>query len=103
MAIGDKIVLDDDFHLSKDFSSWNLVYEKKGGVNPTTGKQSVSMNQTYHANLRQALEMYVNQSLKETGSVAELIERLTALETKIEEMEINGVQVSGFGGNDGKS
>lgn len=87
MAIGDKIIIDENYSLVKDYGSWNLVYSKTGEVNPLTGKAQKSENTSYHMNLRDALKWYLNQAMKDSATVNEILTRIDEVERKIETME----------------
>ena len=49
-----------------------------------TGKPSISRDASYHANLKQALVVYLDKSLKGSTDVQDVIRRITEAEERIE-------------------
>lgn len=86
------IKLDDDYRIESDLSSWNLVLERVGKVNPNTGKPSVTRDISYHVNLKHALETYCDACLKSCNSIPEVIEKIKELNTRIEALNLEGLK-----------
>ena len=80
------IQLDEYYRIEEDAASWNLIYEKEGEINAKTGKPSISRDASYHANLKQALVMYLDKSLKGSTDVQDVIQRISEAEARIEAM-----------------
>jgi ferritin-like metal-binding protein YciE len=78
------IKLDDDFRIETDIASWNLVYEKTHQEIGRAGKPKVSRNMTFHANLKHALQAYLDESAKQADSVESLLEVIKQAESNIE-------------------
>lgn len=78
------IQLDEFYRIEEDAASWNLIYEKEGEINDKTGKPSISRDASYHANLKQALVVYLDKSLKGSTDAQDVIRRITEAEERIE-------------------
>lgn len=78
------IQLDEFYRIEEDAVSWNLIYEKEGEINDKTGKPSISRDASYHANLKQALVVYLDKSLKGSTDAQDVIRRITEAEERIE-------------------
>lgn len=83
-----KYRIDDNWWVESDSSSYNLHYEKEGDINPNTGKPMVARDVTYHARLKDALKYYLNETMKESSDVRELIARIENAEQKIEALKL---------------
>lgn len=70
------ITLDKEYRIERDIASWNLVWEKHGAINPTTGKPKISRDMTFHPTLQYALEAYSDKVLGECSSVQEVLEKI---------------------------
>lgn len=77
------IQLDEHYRVEEDSNSWNLVYEKLGDINPNTGKPIVSSNVSYHANLKQALVCYLNESASGSTELQDVIRHISEAEDRI--------------------
>lgn len=74
----------ENYSIVKDSFSWNLQYEAIGEINPATGKPTVSTKTTYHGNLEQALNNFIDD--RTTGeSVQELIQNLKLARIEVKE------------------
>lgn len=74
------IKLDDLFVLIPDANSWILIREEK---KVKQGKEVVSRDRWYCSNIERALKRYANESLKESSSVEEILQRLDDLNEMI--------------------
>lgn len=78
------IKINDNYSIEKDSYSWNLKYESIGDINPATGKPTITSRQTFHGNLEQALNAFIDDST--TGdSVQELIQNLKQARIEVKE------------------
>ncbi len=77
------ITIDKHWRVEEDASSWNLVYEKKGKVNPKTGKPSISSDVSYHANMKQALVTYLQKSTKGAGTIQDAVTAMNSAEARV--------------------
>lgn len=84
--------IDENYRIEKDVSSWNLMFERIGEVNPKTGKRTVSRNVTYHANIKQALIKYCDEQFESCKTIADVIQKINELTAKIEAMDFGGVK-----------
>lgn len=82
----DKVVLrlDKHYRIEADARSWNLIYEKYGAINPDTGKPTLSMDTTYHANLKYALISYLEKDMAEANGLPDLLARIELAEQNVE-------------------
>lgn len=78
------IQLDEYYRIEEDAASWNLIYEKEGEINDKTGKPSISRDASYHANLKQALVVYLDKCLKGSTDIQDVVRRITEAEARIE-------------------
>lgn len=78
------IRLDDFYTVDDESACWSLTYRKEGDINPTTGKPSISTDVSYHANLKQALTKYLDESLKGSESLHSVLSRISEVEQRIE-------------------
>jgi hypothetical protein len=78
--------LDENYRIEQDAANWILIYESEGDVNPKTGKRSISRDVSYHANLRQALTVYLDKNLKGSTDILDVKNRLVEAERKIAKM-----------------
>ncbi len=83
------IILDEQYRIEAEPACWSLIYEvPTGKVSPTTGEPTFSRDASYHANLKQALTKYLDESLKESSSLVDVLERLKAAEQNIANVKI---------------
>lgn len=75
--------IDENYSIEPEACSWNLVYQKEGGINKKTGKPTVTSWIQYHSNLRYALEAYLHESLRECAEVSEVLGAIRAAEDRI--------------------
>lgn len=78
--------LDKYWSVNSDKYGWELVYEKTGTINPKTGKPKISSKTSYHANLKQCLITYLDETLKPSETIVEALERIKEVEEKIEKI-----------------
>lgn len=83
------IQLDENYSIESDAACWTLTYEKEGDINPKTGKPIVSRDASYHANLKQALVKYLDNSLKPCKDAQDVLKRITELEKTIEKVRLS--------------
>ena len=77
------IKLDDNYRIEEDAHNWTLIYEAEGDVNPNTGKRTVSRDASYHANLGQALTVYLDKNLKGSTDILDVKNRLLEVEQRL--------------------
>lgn len=65
-----------------------LQYEKKGDINPKTGKPKTTRDVSYHANLKQALSKYLDESLKPSTELQGVLNRIAQVEQTIQNLPI---------------
>lgn len=80
-----KMKIDDLYSIEIDTYCWTLVYENTR-FDDGLGKEITTRNRSYHATLAQALNCYVDQSLKAVPDVSMVIKALGGLEAKIESL-----------------
>ena len=82
------IKLDEFYTVEDDTNCWTLTYKKATGkTSETTGDPTYTVKPTYHANLRQALSKYLDESLKGSSSLDEVLNRITEVEARIESIK----------------
>jgi len=86
-----KIKLDENFTIDSDAACWTLTYEKTGDINPSTGKPTVSRDVSYHMNLKQALSRYLDDCLKPSTGIQDVLRRISEVEEKIEKLKIKKI------------
>ena len=73
--------IDDNYTLTNDQNGWTLKFEapitKKNG---TVGK---TQHFTYHSNMKQALERYLDDRLKECTEISEILAKIEEVKTII--------------------
>jgi len=74
------IQLDEFYRVEHDAACWTLVYEKHGDINPNTGKPKTSRDAAYFPNLKQTLIRYLDESLKGSTEVLDVINRIREVE-----------------------
>jgi hypothetical protein len=81
--------LDEFYSVEADGSCWTLSYAKPTGkTSPTTGEPTFSRDYSYHANLKQALTKYLDECLKPSSSLQDVLNRITEAESNIESLKI---------------
>ena len=85
------MVIDEFYSIENDAHQWILKYECEGDINTKTGKPSVSKSKWYCVTLRQALNRYLDESLKLATDVRAVkghlniaMERIIELTNKID-------------------
>lgn len=81
-----KIAIDEYYSIEPDSCSWNLLYEKEGGINAKTGKRIVSSDISYHATLSQALSFYLNEVPKDSATLTRILGRIREAEENIKRL-----------------
>ncbi len=79
-----KIILDDSFYIESDNYNYTLVKNENKGINKDTGKDIITNDRYYYANIKDCLKCYVNKSIVDCNSIEEVIKKLEELETIIE-------------------
>lgn len=87
------IVLDDDFYIEEDICSWNLVQKTspakdKDGVEKFDENGEVIWNtdKSYHPTFGTALSWYLNQCLRGSKSLQDVLTRLSEAEARVEKI-----------------
>lgn len=83
------IQLDENYSIESDSACWTLTYEKQGAINPKTGKPIISRDASYHANLKQALVKYLDNSLKPSKDAQDVLSRIVEVEKTIEKVRLS--------------
>mgnify|MGYP003662601378 CR=1 FL=1 len=82
--------IDNDYHLAYDENNVMLIYEqnrirkKKSGAEEPYTYQEVR----YYPNVKSALKAYVNQKLKGSESIKDILSKIDKIELTIENIEI---------------
>ena len=79
--------LDENWTVEPDTRCWVLTYEKAGDINPKTGKPTITSNQSYHANLKQALNAYLDKCLESAESIEDVKDLIAEAEARIGAMK----------------
>lgn len=80
--------LDENYRLRYDEHNW-ILESKTPGKNPTTGKDYSWGDNRYFGNIRNALERYVDLSLKgDISSVGAIIDKLDQVQQIIMDLEL---------------
>ena len=84
------IKLDKNYTLISDSYNWILRVEKvkEGKDKEGNPKQVTSTKETYHANIKQAIMKYTDESLKNIPELTLIIEKLESIEDSL-----NGLKV----------
>lgn len=83
------IKIDETFYLEPTSFSWNLRREENTGViNEETGKEIISRDIWYCTDLKRALQVYANESLKSSKTIEELFEGLERVNETIKNLKI---------------
>jgi hypothetical protein len=88
------IILDDEYAVESDTYCWILksrkatgtISDKAGSTN--FGKEIIRENVTYHGSLKQALTVYLDESLRDSSTVREVVERITDAIKRIEALDL---------------
>lgn len=78
--------IDKNWSVSSDSAGWTLLYIKEGSINLKTGKPKITSRASYHANLKQCLVTYLDEQLKPSETIVEVLERIREVESKIEKL-----------------
>lgn len=77
--------LDENYRIETNKFQYTLIKEEgTGNINGKTGKETISTDSWYFPTLSLALKKYVNESLKESQSIKEVLEKIDQLNNKIE-------------------
>lgn len=82
------IRLDEFYTIESDARCWVLTYEKSGDINPDTGKPTISRDVSYHANLKQLLTRYLDDCLRPSTNLQDVINRIAEVEANIDKMQL---------------
>lgn len=80
-----RLKIDDEYYIEVDSFCWTLTHERTK-YNEEKGKYITTTNRTYYSSLKQALNAYVDFSLKPIPDVAKVINVIDQMETKIENL-----------------
>lgn len=79
------IQLDEHYRIEDEAACWILHCKiPTGKTSPTTGEPTFSLETSYHANFKQALIKYLDESLKGCESLQQVLSRITDVEQRIE-------------------
>ena len=82
------VAIDDFFTMSWNKLGFSLSFARvTNNINPKTGKLELESWQTYHGNLRQTLNKYLDSSLEPLSVVNDILVRLDEIEAKIALLE----------------
>lgn len=79
--------LDEFYTVEKDSRCWILTYEKIGPEINEKGNPVVSRDETYHANLKQALTYYLDNCLRGSQDAQDVLRRITEAEGRINKLK----------------
>lgn len=85
------IVLNDNFSIYPSTDCWTLKQQEEGEINPKTGKPSIKVSNTFHGTLKQALDAFVDKSLKTSLDISMLQEKLQELEDFIKNTDFTEI------------
>ena len=81
--------IDEKYTIENDSNQWVLNYRSEGDINKRTGKPTISTNKWYCGSLKQCLNRYLDESLKQSTTIQEVVaniniamERITELTSK---------------------
>ena len=78
------MVIDNFYRIEYDSFNCILVFEKETDkVNDKSGKKEVARRKWYHSNIRQCLMTYINEELKVSGEIKDVLDKLDSLESLI--------------------
>jgi len=75
--------LDENYSIERDAHCWILKYEKAGGINEKTGKQTVTRKETYYNSIKSALVVYLDSVLDAKSEIPELLAKISETEARI--------------------
>lgn len=75
--------LDKDYSIKRDQYCWMLVYEHTGDINPETNKPTKTIKRTYHGNIKQAIDKYIDNQLIPCEDILEVKKKLEELNQNI--------------------
>ena len=79
--------LDEHWTVEPDTRCWTLTYKAPTGkISEKTGDPTFSTDQTYHANLKQALVVYLDKCLEPSTDIEDVIRRIQEAEDRINQM-----------------
>lgn len=64
--------IDENYTLENDSNQWVLNYRSEGEINPKTNKPITTENKWYCGTLSQALNRYLDESLKPSKDIQQL-------------------------------
>lgn len=83
------IILDDNWTVKEDTACWILEYKHEGAINPKTGKPKISLQTFYCANLKHALATYLDESLKGSTEIQDVLNSIREVSNTIETMVLD--------------
>ena len=78
--------LDENYELEGDKYNWVLKYESDLQINKKTGEQYRAVDHWHFPNVRQALEKYMNEAIKPSRTVEDLLVALQEISKQIENL-----------------
>lgn len=82
------IIIDENYRIENDVNNFILRYEKRDGtINAKTGKEITSTDEWYFSNIKLALTKYLNESLKTSDSITEVLDEIKRVETLISKLK----------------
>ncbi len=64
--------IDENYSLENDAHQWILKYERQGDINQKTGNPTKSESKWYCGTINQALQRYLDESLKPAQNIEQL-------------------------------
>jgi hypothetical protein len=86
MGFEKTITIDDEYSITKDYRSWNLIYKKNVPHQKDPTKEREHYEVTYHITVADALRSYVDKKGKKAGSIPDLIQRIEAAADRVEKL-----------------
>ena len=79
--------LDDNYFITRDKYNVVLNYREEKGLNADTGKITISTDEWYYGNMKDALKAYLNKSGVHNESVDDVIAHIQRVEHKIDNLK----------------
>lgn len=85
------IQLDSEWRIEFDENNVELIWEKEVlGKNKKTGEEKMvtQSKSHYYPHVKSALKRYLQEELKDTDSIEQILERINEVETKIDNIKL---------------
>jgi hypothetical protein len=84
------IKLDDNYTIDSDAYNWILRFEevKQGTDKEGKAKEILSFREWHHANFKQAVLQYINETTKWCDSLVSILDKLNEVEVKLDNLNI---------------